>query len=103
MVTDSLLTNGFVIPNLNVDITQTTIDIVNTNNVITSYSLFTDIVDLKPTDNVFFYHENADGRIVVNFGDGILGSKPELGSVAIINIWFVLVVLQMILMYSIRP
>lgn len=85
MVTDSLLTNGFVIPNLNVDITQTTIDIVNTNNVITSYSLFTDIVDLKPTDNVFFYHENADGRIVVNFGDGILGRKPEVGSVAIIK------------------
>jgi len=76
-ITDDILKNGFIIPNLNVDITQTTIDVINTNNVTTSYTLFSDLVSLKPTDNVFFYHENADGRIVLNFGDGILGSKPE--------------------------
>lgn len=84
-INENVLQNGFIIPNLNVDITQTTLDVIDTNNVITTYTLFSDVVNVKSTDNVFFYHENADGRIVINFGDGILGTIPPLGGTLIVR------------------
>lgn len=80
-LTDDILKNGFVIPNLNVDIKHTTVDITTSNNITTTYSPFSDILSVKSTDNIFFYHENADGRLVIKFGDGIIGSTPNVGSV----------------------
>lgn len=82
--TQNVLTNGVIIPNLNVDITQTTVDVV-TSMTTTTYTLASDIINIKDTDNCFFYYENADGRIVIQFGDGVIGTQPPLGSTIAIN------------------
>lgn len=83
-IDESVLTRGFVIPNVGVDINHLTMTVTE-NNITTSYQRYDNIVDIKGDTKGFFYYENADGRLVLEFGDGVLGYKPPLNSIMTIN------------------
>lgn len=83
-ITSSMLENGIILPNKNVDINRTKIYI--TEGLITrKYELYTDILDLSMDSQVFFYYENSDGDIVIEFGDNILGKVPTINSQIVIE------------------
>jgi len=77
----------FIIPNLGVD--HTTINVIvqesleNTQR--SQYQLANDIFDIKPNSNVYFIQETSDLRTELVFGDGILGYKPRLGNIIIVD------------------
>lgn len=83
-ITEELQSNGFIIPNANVDISHVSIS-VKENNVSTNYSIFTNIIDISESTKGFFYHENADGKLVIEFGDNNLGYMPPIGSIMTIT------------------
>ena len=82
----------FVIPDKNADIstkinasgdkllTVKTYPHTNTSNV-TSYTQFTELSEITATSNVFFITENSSGFYEIEFGDDVLGKKPDNGSV----------------------
>lgn len=83
-LTSDILTNGFVIPNVNVDINHVDISITE-NSVTTNYSLISNIVEADNLTKGFFYYENSDGRLVIEFGDNVIGYKPAINSVMTIS------------------
>lgn len=82
----------FVIPDKNADIstkinasgdkllTVKTYPHTNTSNV-TSYTQFTELSEITGTSNVFFITENSSGFYEIEFGDDVLGKKPDNASV----------------------
>lgn len=82
----------FVIPDKDADIstkinatgdkllTVKTYPHTNTSNV-TSYTQFTELSEITATSNVFFISENSSGFYEIEFGDDVLGKKPDNGSV----------------------
>lgn len=79
-VTEDIQNNGFIIPNSNVDINLVTVNVTE-NNITTKYTVYTNILEVGQTTKGFFYYENADGKIVLEFGNNELGYKPPIGSV----------------------
>lgn len=79
-VTEDTQNNGFIIPNSNVDINLVTVNVTE-NNITTKYTVYTNILEVGQTTKGFFYYENADGKIVLEFGNNELGYKPPIGSV----------------------
>lgn len=51
----------------------------------TTYTLATDITQVKSDSNVYFLQEANDGRFEVYFGDGIVGKKLSDNNVVVLN------------------
>lgn len=83
-ITEDIQQNGYIIPNANVDISHVEISIKE-NNISTSFLVFTNIIEISKTSKGFFYHENADGKLVIEFGDNNLGYMPPVGSIMTIK------------------
>ena len=49
------------------------------------YTKASDITTVNSSSNVYFTHENTDGRFEVTFGDGTLGRKLTSGNVIILE------------------
>mgnify|MGYP006371355911 FL=1 len=83
-VTNTILSNGYVLPNKNVDINRANVYITE-NSVTRKYTIYKDILDLSKDSEVFFYYENGDGNIVIEFGDNVLGKTPDLNAALVIE------------------
>lgn len=84
IVTEDIQNNGFIIPNSDVDINHVTVNVTE-NNITTRYTVYTNILEVGQTTKGFFYYENADGKIVLEFGNNELGYKPPIGSTLVID------------------
>jgi hypothetical protein len=88
-VYDSQLSNPkFVLSNKRVDKSRIQIN-VNSNGIITTYSLSTNISNITTTSKVFYEQENEDGHREIYFGDGVLGQKLLDGD--IITVTYIIV------------
>lgn len=83
-MTEDIQNNGFIIPNSEVDINQVTVNVTE-NNVVTRYTVYTNILEVGQTTKGFFYYENADGKIVLEFGNNELGYRPPIGSILTVD------------------
>ena len=70
----------FVLSNGRVDKSKLEISI-NSNGIISKYSLSTDVSTITSSTRVFYAQENEDGFIEVYFGDGVLGKDLKDGDV----------------------
>lgn len=79
VITSDIRTSGFTIPNINVDVNHVVVNVTE-NAVTTRYELMNNILDISSETKGFFFYENADGKLVIEFGDGVVGYSPVLGS-----------------------
>jgi hypothetical protein len=77
----------FVIPDEDVDISTLSVSSVpNVNSSeVTSYSQFSLLSNLEPTSTVYFISENPNGLYEIEFGDDVIGLKPQSGAVVTIE------------------
>jgi hypothetical protein len=77
----------FVIPNENVDTSTISVRVKDSesSNVVRLYTLNTDILTAKSTDLSYTIQQYAGLSYEIIFGDGIIGKKPENGSIIIID------------------
>ena len=77
----------FLLPNVNTDTDTLVVTIqqsdVDTNTAV--YTKATDITTVNATSNVYFLNEHTSGQFRVQFGDGVLGSKPITGNIVILS------------------
>jgi hypothetical protein len=59
--------------------------ITNTSGSSDIWTECTDITTVDGSSKVFFLEENAQGELVISFGDGVLGKKLENGNVVIVE------------------
>jgi hypothetical protein len=78
-VDSSIPNQRFILPNANID--TTTVRVTVKTNVTEQYSLYTDILNVDSNSRLFLLEEVTDQRYEVRFGDGILGKKPDSGSI----------------------
>ena len=73
----------FEIPSANVDTSTllVTVQQSSTNTDSKVYTLSTDITELTSNSRVFFVEENENQNYTLVFGDGILGKRPDNGSI----------------------
>lgn len=73
----------FIIPDTNIDISTlrvTTFPHSDTSSV-TSYTQFVQLSNVTPTSQIYYISENSNGFYEIEFGDDVLGVKPQAGSV----------------------
>lgn len=77
----------FIIPNLNVDTSTLSVNVLNSSSDSTSRTFIkTDnIVEVTSTSQVFFLEEVEDGQFEVKFGDGSFGVALDPGNVVILE------------------
>lgn len=73
----------FALPDENVDTTtiKVTVTESSSNSSTTTYSRFTEILDVGPTSEVFFLQEGRNGIFQIYFGQDIIGKKIPDGSI----------------------
>ena len=77
----------YIFPNLGTDTSTIVVKLKNSSaeaNVFV-YNKASDITTVNSSSNVYFTHENTDGRYEVTFGDGVLGRKLTSGNVIILE------------------
>ena len=77
----------YIFPNLGTDSSTIVVKLKESSasaNVYV-YTKASDITTVNSSSNVYFTHENTDGRFEVTFGDGILGRKLTSGNVIILE------------------
>lgn len=79
-ISQTLLDDGFVIPNPNVDSTSVVVTVIE-NNIASQYSYFDNIIKITSTDKIFYLTETDDKKLKIDFGDGVLGHSPLINSV----------------------
>lgn len=75
--------NAFKINNANID-TSTMVVRVQDSASSTSFETYTladSLSDITTTSNVYFLREADDGFFEISFGNGIIGKKPNIGSI----------------------
>lgn len=77
----------FTIPSSKVDTTtlKVSVQASTSNTSIQEYTLANDITELNGDSTVYWVEENEEGQYVLQFGDDIIGKKPQTGSVIIIT------------------
>ena len=73
----------FILPNANID--TTTIRVSVRNQVSESYTAYSNILNVDANSRIFLIQEIADQKYELRFGDGILGKKPDSGSVITVS------------------
>ena len=73
----------YIIPNRNVDTSSFSIKVQASasNTALTIFSKADDLTDVSSTSDIFFVHENEEGRYEVTFGDGVLGTALQEGNI----------------------
>ena len=77
----------YIFPNLGTDTSTLVVKLKNSAaeaNVYV-YNKASDITTVNSTSNIYFTHENTDGRYEITFGDGVLGRKLTSGNVIILE------------------
>jgi hypothetical protein len=85
---DQTNTSGpFVLPNQNIDTTTIRVRVVKspTEQDITSWNYYDDIMSVEPTTRAFFVEEGPSGLYEVRFGDGIIGAALEVNNIVLID------------------
>jgi len=87
LVTPENTKRRFTIPSMNVDTTTVTVQVQasQANTQLTTYTLSEDITEVTNQSTVFFMEEDTNQYTTIYFGDGIIGKKPDDGSIAIIQ------------------
>lgn len=77
----------YTLPNKGVDTSRITVYIKPNVNSTTSveYTLYDTITTLDSTSRVFFIQETYNELFEIYFGDGILGSQPEIGNQIVVE------------------
>lgn len=82
---DTIINPKFRILDSNVDINQITVTSSTPNSsAVTNYTRFTELADISETTPVYFISENSNGLYQIEFGDNILGARPN--NLDVINI-----------------
>jgi hypothetical protein len=81
VVTDALLSSGFILPNKSIDDSLLTVTVAPSSNssAKVAYSKATNAIGLDETSKVFFTRIDKGDLINVSFGDGVFGVKPAVG------------------------
>lgn len=74
----------FIISNKDVDTTTISVS-VTTNGVTTSYDKATSVLDYDDQSLIFFVSSSYDEKYQIEFGDGLVGRKPDTGSTVSIS------------------
>ena len=82
---DGNLVNRFFINNFNID--TESIEVYNqeagTSSNLQTYNLVSDITILDEESQIYYLFESTNRNYVIQFGDGVLGKKPEGGTIII--------------------
>jgi hypothetical protein len=82
---DGNLVNRFFINNFNID--TESIEVYNqeagTSSNLQTYNLVSDITILDEESQIYYLFESTNKNYVIQFGDGVLGKKPEGGTIII--------------------
>jgi hypothetical protein len=83
-VFDNTISNlRFEIPHENIDTTKIVVS-VRQSAASTQQDIYTKFYELPGVDSnstVYFINENPNGKFEISFGDGVLGKKPDAGSI----------------------
>ncbi len=77
----------FEIPHENIDTTKIVVS-VRQSAASTQQDIYTKFYELPGVDSnstVYFINENPNGKFEISFGDGVLGKKPDAGSIITIK------------------
>ncbi len=87
-VFDNSISNlRFEIPHENIDTTKIVVS-VRQSAASTQQDIYTKFYELPGVDSnstVYFINENPNGKFEISFGDGVLGKKPDAGSIITIK------------------
>lgn len=77
----------FEIPSKNIDTlyTRVYVQTSSSSTEIVEWKERTSVIDVNATDNVFFTKLNENLNYEIYFGDGIIGNKPSIGNIVIIE------------------
>jgi len=77
----------YLLNNENADTTSLKVTVQQSvsNTAVRVYNLADDILGINGDSAVYFVQENNDGAFEVQFGDGILGKKPQDGNIVRLN------------------
>lgn len=77
----------FEIPSANVDTSTVTVTVQQSasNTYTTEYTLANDITEISSTTPVYYIEENDQLNYSIQFGDGVLGKKPDNGNIVIVT------------------
>ena len=78
-ISETLLNEGFTIPNPQVDSTSIVVSVTE-NSITSQYEYFDNIIRISSDDKVYYLTETDDKKLKIDFGDNVLGHSPLLNS-----------------------
>lgn len=78
-ISETLLNEGFTIPNPQVDSTSIIVSVTE-NSITSQYEYFDNIIRISSDDKVYYLTETDDKKLKIDFGDNVLGHSPLLNS-----------------------
>ena len=81
---NSISNTAFVLPNQQIDTTSITVSVTSSGNTQT-YIPADDIFTVNSSAQVYFVEADRNQKYKIAFGDGVLGKKPNTGSVVAIS------------------
>ena len=87
LVDQTNLSGPFVLPNQNIDTSTIRVRVQksSTENEVSSYTQFDNVIDIDPSVKAFFVEESSSGLYEVRFGDDVIGKKLSLGNIVAID------------------
>jgi hypothetical protein len=87
LIDANTLSGPILIPNPNVDTTTLRVRVQTsvTDLEISSFSLYTNFVDVTATTKAYFLEESIDGLYQIKFGDDVIGKKLTAGNIVIVD------------------
>lgn len=87
LVEENSLQGPFTIPNENADTSTIVVKVQNskTDLTLTTFSPYSNIIDVTNESNVFYINEEFDGLYSLRFGDGVIGKKLTAGNLVVVE------------------
>ena len=87
LVEENSLQGPFTIPNENADTSTIVVKVQNskTDLTLTTFSPYSNIIDVTSESNVFYINEEFDGLYSLRFGDGVIGKKLTAGNLLVVE------------------
>lgn len=86
-VSDITTDGKYVLPDESIDTTtiQVTVQNSRTDTTVATYTLCTDISEIRDTSKVYFLELNPSNKYEIYFGDGVIGKNLEIGNIVTVR------------------
>ena len=86
-ISDDNRSGPLTIPNSDVDTSTLRVRVQTSDSepVITTYTNYSNLTDIKATTRAYFIEEDLDGLFTIRFGDDIIGKKLQSGNIVLVD------------------